>query len=115
VQAEARWSLTNAKALLKVIRDTPKEGLNPGDYSVEALSAALEAGQSGPALDATATAAALLLAHDYANGRIDDKASFDWHIAPPMSEAAIDAGLTRAIAGKQVDTWLTSLPPANEP
>jgi murein L,D-transpeptidase YcbB/YkuD len=114
VQAEARWSLTNAKALLKVIRDTPREGLNPGDYSVEALNAAVEAGQSGPALDATATTAALLLAHDYANGRIDDKASFDWHIAPPMSEAAIGAGLTRAIADKQVDTWLTSLLPAND-
>jgi murein L,D-transpeptidase YcbB/YkuD len=113
-QIKARWSMTNAKALLVVIRDTPKEGLNPNDYSVEVLNAAVETGQAGAGLDNMATAAALRLAHDFADGRIDDKASFDWHIAPPMSQAAIEAGLTKAIADKKVDTWLISLLPTHD-
>jgi len=113
-QTEARWSLANAKALLEVVREASKEGLDPRDYSVEALSAAVDANQTGPTLDATATEAALRLAHDYADGRIDDKASFDWHIAPPMTQAAIEADLAKAIADGKVGAWLTSLLPTND-
>jgi murein L,D-transpeptidase YcbB/YkuD len=113
-QAESRWSLANAKALLEIIRATPKEGLSPADYSVDALSAAVETGQTGEILDNMATTAALRLAHDFADGRIDDKASFDWHIAPPMSQAAIEAGLASAINDKKVDKWLIGLLPSND-
>jgi murein L,D-transpeptidase YcbB/YkuD len=114
VPAEARWSMANAKALLAVIEDSRKEGLNPENYAAADLRAAIDAGQKGAALDALATRSALLVAHDYADGRIDDKASFDWHIPAPMDAAAIDAGLTKALAANDVGPWLRRLLPDND-
>ncbi|SDC02494.1 Murein L,D-transpeptidase YcbB/YkuD [Sphingomonas sp. YR710] len=109
-----RWSPASAQALLSVIDASRAEGLNPADYSADALRVAIASGQRGPVLDATADSAAMKIAHDYADGHIDDKASFDWHIAPSMDDAALNAGLAKALAENSVDLWLQSLLPDND-
>lgn len=96
-QAEGRWSVGQAKDLLDMVEASEEEGLYPADYNVEALRAAVNARQQGPGLDALATASALRLAHDYADGRIDDKERFDWHIAPPTDVNALATGLNDAL------------------
>jgi murein L,D-transpeptidase YcbB/YkuD len=113
-QAEGRWSKSNAKALLKVVEASAEEGLNPADYQVSALRTAIDADQKGPALDAVADASARRLAHDYADGRIDDKAAFDWHLPAPTDPNTIEAGLTQALDRNAVDTWLETLLPSND-
>lgn len=110
----ARWSLDNVRDLLAVIGDADKEGLNPSDYNADALRAGIDAGQTGAALDALATASALRVAHDYANGRIDDKAALDWHIAAPVDPNRIAADLTEALDQGRVGEWLRGLLPDND-
>lgn len=109
-----RWSLGSARDLLAVIEDSAEEGLNPSDYNADALRAAIEARRKGPALDALATASALRIAHDYANGRIDDKAALDWHIAPPADPNRIAAGLADALDRDRLGPWLRGLLPDND-
>ena len=113
-QAQGRWSADLAKELLGVIEKTDAEGLDPSDYNVDALRAAVNARQEGPGLDALANASALRLAHDFADGRVDDKARFDWHIAPPTNPDAIAAGLNDALDHGRIAKWLHGLLPDNE-
>ena len=110
---EGRWSVDDARDLLKAVEASAAEGLDPADYSVDALRSAVETKQKGDALDQLANGAALRLAHDYADGRIDDKAAFDWHIAPQMDLNALNAGLNKAVDDGKVDKWLKSLLPDN--
>ena len=110
---EGRWSVDDARDLLKAVEASAAEGLDPADYSVDALHSAVETKQKGDALDQLANSAALRLAHDYADGRIDDKAAFDWHIAPQMDTNALATGLNKAVDDGKVDKWLKSLLPDN--
>ena len=113
-EAEARWSISSANALLTAVEGAAEEGLNPGDYSVEALRSAISNGRQGPALDMLATAAALRLAHDYASGRIDDKAAFDWHLGNSADMNMLAAGLNDALDADRLSPWLKSLLPDSE-
>lgn len=113
-QAEGRWSLDAAVELLAVARESAEEGLNPADYNVEALRAAIEARRAGPALDALATASALRLAHDYADGRVDDKEAFDWHIDAPADPNMLASGLNDALDNRRLGKWLRGLLPDND-
>ncbi|MBO9375323.1 L,D-transpeptidase family protein [Sphingomonas histidinilytica] len=109
-----RWSIGNARDLISVIEESTEEGLNPADYNIDALHAAVAAKQKGPALDALATASALRIAHDYANGRIDDKAALGWYIDPPTDPNRIAAGLAEALDHGRLGSWLRGLLPDNE-
>jgi len=111
LRQEYRWSLSNAKKLLAVAEDSAAEGLNPADYQVDALRRAIATGEKGPELDMVASAAALSLAHDYANGRIEDKAALDWHFAPPVDANLLGTELDSALDQGRVDTWLRGLLP----
>lgn len=113
-QPEGRWRLPDARALLAEIDRSAEEGLNPADYGADQLRAAVDARQVGPTLDTLASASALRLAHDYADGRIDDKASFDWHIAPSTDPARLAAALDAALDNDGVDGWLRSLLPEHD-
>jgi len=113
-RVEARWSLANARALLAVAEESRQEGLDPAHYRTDALRAAIAAGQSGPALDALADAAALALAHDYADGRIDDKQALDWHFQPDTDPNRLNVALGEALASGRVENWLRGLLPDNE-
>jgi len=113
-QETARWSTSNTRALLAAIEASAKEGLNPADYSLDMLKSAVEAEQKGPALDTIADAAAMRLAHDYADGRIDDKEAFDWHLGKRADTNALASGLNDAIATDRLAEWLKSLLPDSE-
>lgn len=113
-QAEGQWSLSNARDLLAVIEASADEGLNPVDYNVDALRSAIDAKQKGPALDALATAAAFRIAHDYADGRIDDKEALDWHIDPPADPNRIASGLSDALDHDRIGKWMRALLPDND-
>ena len=113
-QVQERWSPANARALLAAVEESSQEGLDPAYYQADALRAAVSAGRTGPELDALANAAALSLAHDYADGRIDDKKSLDWHFHPPIDSNQLSLALDGALAAGRVDVWLRSLLPDNE-
>lgn len=110
-QQMGRWSLSDARALLAAIDESAAEGLNPAEYRAQALRSAIAARQTGPELDALARTAALGLAHDYANGRIADKAAFDWHFAPSVDVNQLSIGLDAALDTGRVDQWLRGLLP----
>jgi murein L,D-transpeptidase YcbB/YkuD len=112
--ADARWSKSDIKDLLKIIDASADEGLDPTAYAVAPLRQAAEDGRSGPGIDALAHGVALALANDFANGAIEDKARFDWKMPAPMSAAEISTGLDSALAEHRVDKWLTSLLPTDE-
>ncbi|KQX26219.1 MULTISPECIES: L,D-transpeptidase family protein [unclassified Sphingomonas] len=113
-QVQGQWSLASARDLLAVIEESAGEGLNPADYNPDALRAAIEAKRGGPALDALATASALRIAHDYADGRVDDKAALDWHIDAPADLNLIAAGLAEALDQGRLGKWLRGLLPDND-
>jgi len=113
-QQQGRWSIDGARQLIEMIEDAAKDGLNPADYHPEALRAAITSNSTGAPLDAAATASALGLAHDFAYGRIDDKAAFDWHFAPQADASLLAADLENAVASGQVASWLRTLLPDNE-
>ncbi|MES2497551.1 MAG: L,D-transpeptidase family protein [Pseudomonadota bacterium] len=112
-QEEGTWSIGKARDLLAVIEESADEGLNPADYNVDGLRAAIEAKRKGPTLDALATAAALRIAHDYADGRIEDKEALDWHIEASADTNRIAAGLTEALERDRLGQWLRGLLPDN--
>lgn len=112
-QAESRWSLSNARALLDVIDEATAEGLDPADYAADALRAAIEMGRTGPELEGLANASALKLAGDYANGRIGDRESLDWYIAPPTDPNRLTAELGEALDRDRLAAWLRGLLPDN--
>ncbi|WP_340317021.1 L,D-transpeptidase family protein [Rhizorhabdus argentea] len=114
VQQQGRWSIDTASQLIAVVEDAAKEGLDPADYRLDALRAAIASNSTGAALDAAATASALSLAHDFAYGRIDDKAAFDWYIAPQTDASLLAANLDNAVASGRVADWLRALLPDNE-
>lgn len=113
-QAEGRWSVNQVQDLIDIVEKADAEGLNPADYNVEALRAAVNARQHGPALDALANASALRLAHDFADGRIDDKAQFDWHIDPSIRPNQLAGELNDALDRDKLGAWLRGLLPDNE-
>ncbi len=61
-----------------------------------------------------ANAAALRLAHDYADGRIDDKDSYDWHLGKPADTNKLAAGLNDALDSDHLAKWLRNLLPDSE-
>ena len=113
-QASDRWSISDVRKLISVIEESRAEGLNPTDYRIDALRMAVDADQTGPALDNMANAAALSLANDYANGRVRDKAAQDWHIAPQADQATIASGLQEALDKGKLTKWLHDLLPDND-
>ena len=112
-QSQARWSLSNAMALLDLIDKAAGEGLDPGDYGAHALRVAIESGRTGVELDGLANASALDLAGDYANGRVGDRESLDWYIAAPADPARLAAGLAEALDRDRLGAWRHGLLPDN--
>lgn len=113
VQPSAHWSNEDVSALLDLVEQSAQEGLNPGDYQLAALRAAAKSGRTGPETDQLATSAALSLAHDYANGRVDDKSSLDWHMSTPTDLNTLSASLDEAVDEGRLAQWMRGLLPDN--
>jgi len=111
---EGRWSQSNAHALIEAIALSAEEGLEPSDYDLAALRAAVEKGAQDAEFDRLADRAALRLARDYAVGRVTDREAFDWHIPNAIDEAGLAKKLDEALQRGEVGSWLAGLLPTSE-
>ena len=112
-QQESRWSIDDARGLVGMIEESAQEGLDPADYRLGELRSAVGSGKTGASLDALATEAALSLAHDYADGRLDNKEALDWHMSQPADTNSLMRGLHEALASDDLRSWLRGLLPSN--
>lgn len=110
---EGRWSMDNARMLVSLIEESALEGLEPSNYRLAELKSAVDSGRNGDALDMLATSAALTLAHDYADGRIEDKQAFDWHITTPADPNLLQRNLDDALSQGRLRAWMQGLLPDN--
>jgi murein L,D-transpeptidase YcbB/YkuD len=109
----SRWSAAAAGQLVDAIEASQAEGLNPANYRLAALRQAA-AGGEGPALDALATASALMLAHDYYFGRVTDRADMQWMIQRSSDEEAqLPARLDAAIGAGKIGEFYEALLPSD--
>ncbi len=77
-----KWSKADADALLSLIEGIGSEGLLPADYQMQALAAAIAAGE-GDALDEQATRSFSWLIEDLRDGRTPMEARKQWFVVDP--------------------------------
>ena len=107
------WSPTALRQLLHVVESSREEGLHPADYRRDTLATLVREAAHGRAVDALAEGAARSLAHDYAGGRVARRKRVDWHVAPPVALATLDADLDAAVRSDRVDAYLHALLPSD--
>jgi L,D-transpeptidase YcbB len=108
----AHWSKHALSDLLAAVDASRDEGLRPLDYRRDEVATAVDEGRTGPDIDALATDAARHLAHDYADGRVADRARFDWHIDhSPAALVTLDADLAQAVEEERLRPYLDGLLP----
>lgn len=77
-----KWSRADADALLSLIEGIGSEGLDSADYQMQALAAAIAAGE-GDALDQQATRSFSWLIEDLRDGRTPMEARKQWFVVDP--------------------------------
>ncbi len=77
-----KWSRADADALLSLIEGIGSEGLDSSDYQMQALAAAIAAGE-GDALDQQATRSFSWLIEDLRDGRTPMEARKQWFVVDP--------------------------------
>lgn len=109
------WDKGDLKALLAAVEASRDEGLRPADYARDRLAAFVADGSTGADVDAVAEGAARALAHDYADGRVGDRARFDWHIDhSPAALATLEDDLDAAVEDHRLAAYLQGLLPQDE-
>ena len=109
------WTAAQLRDLASAVGGAGREGLRPADYDEAALSDAIAAGSSGPAVDALATRAAAALAHDYAAGRVRNRHRFHWHIDYAGPDAATLAKeIVAARQAGRLGAWFEALLPTSD-
>jgi murein L,D-transpeptidase YcbB/YkuD len=105
------WDRAAARELLDYGRGVGQEGLDPADYRLTELTAALD----GPAaaLDAAATRSFALLARDLADGHVAPAARGDAHYPyPTLAPRDVERSMELALATRTVAASLSGLLPA---
>lgn len=98
VRPVARWTPATAAALLRYGETVGRHGLDPGDYALEALRAAVAGGDAG-AIDRAGTVSFALIARDLANGRVRPPARrLAFYDAASLSPGAVLAMMDDALA-----------------
>src|ERR1044072_4807364 len=107
------WRRDTAQELLSYIEQVGQEGLDPADYGVERLRAAI-AGNNEGALSAVATPIFLRLVSDLSGGSVRGRSRVDWHMTDPTLDAAGQQRLlAQVIRGGGVGAALDSLLPTH--
>ena len=109
----ASWSVANAKALVKFAKGVGVEGLDPKDYDLPALEAAIAAGQ-GEALNEKASRTFQWLVEDLRDGRtpMDDRKQ--WFVVDPDPDRMpTQKLLDEAVATGKIAATLSKLNPVN--
>lgn len=105
------WPLDRANALLGVIQGIEAEGLNPADYQLEALRAAIAAG-AGAALDSQASRSFAWLAEDLRDGRTRMDSRVQWFVVDTDVEAMPTSALmAQALTSGDVAGVIAGLAP----
>ena len=105
----ADWSRKDAAKLLRYIEGIGSEGLDPADYNVSALRAAIDSEDEG--LSRIATSTFLKVASDLKFGHVRDSGRIDWHVKDDSWNVYDQqALLDRAVKGDVAETFESLLP-----
>jgi murein L,D-transpeptidase YcbB/YkuD len=105
----ADWSRKDAAKLLRYVEGIGSEGLDPADYNVSALRAAIDSEDEG--LSRIATATFLKVASDLKFGHVRDSGRIDWHVKDDSWNVYDQqALLDRAVKGDVAETFESLLP-----
>src|SRR5688500_162352 len=108
-----QWPVAHARKLLTVIESIGAEGLDPADYKLAALRAAIDAGP-GRELDAAASQAFTWLVEDLRDGRTPMEARKQWFVVDPDPDLLPTGRLmTEALATGDVAAALISVLPTH--
>jgi murein L,D-transpeptidase YcbB/YkuD len=108
-----QWPVAHARKLLTVIESIGAEGLDPADYKLAALRAAIEAGP-GPQLNEVASQAFTWLVEDLRDGRTPMEARKQWFVVDPDPDLLPTGRLmTEALATGDVAAALISVLPTH--
>jgi L,D-transpeptidase YcbB len=108
-----QWPAAHARSLLAAAEGIAAEGLDPADYRVAELAAAIERGP-GPQLDALASQVFTWLVEDLRDGRTPMEARRQWFVVDPDPDLLPTGKLmTEALATGDVAGVLVSLQPTN--
>lgn len=104
----AAWTLAQARELVSFAEGIGAEGLDPRDYKLAELKAAIAGGQ-GPALDMAASLTFQYLTEDLRDGRTPMEARRQWFVVDPdpdrmptqalLDKAVSDSGVAQTLAG----------------
>ncbi len=109
----ATWSAAQARELVSFAERIGAEGLDPKDYKLAELKAAI-AGGAGEALNAAASLTFQYLAEDLRDGRTPMEARRQWFVVDPDPDRMPTQGLLdRAVGGEGAAKVLASLNPVN--
>ena len=107
------WSLANAVALVAVAEKIGSEGLDPADYRLDELRAAVATGE-GEALNAAASRTFAWLVEDMRDGRTPMDSRKQWFVMDPDADRYPTAGLmTRAVQTGDIAGTLQSVAPVH--
>ena len=107
------WSRETAAELLRYVEGVGAEGLDPADYSLDRLRAAIAAGDEA-AITPVASQAFLKLAADLSGGSVRGRGRVDWHMADSgLDEAGRQRLLAQVTRGGAVGATLDSLLPTH--
>lgn len=105
------WSLANATALVAVAEKIGAEGLDPADYRLDELRAAIAAGE-GEVLSAAASRTFAWLIEDMRDGRTPMDSRKQWFVMDPDADRYPTAGLmTKALQSGDIAGTLQSVAP----
>jgi murein L,D-transpeptidase YcbB/YkuD len=105
------WAEIDARALYILLTGIGAEGLDPADYDLPGLQAAIDAGE-GPALDEKASQLFRWLVEDLRDGRTPMEARKQWFVVDPDRDRFPTAGLmAEALASHDVAGVVEKLTP----
>ncbi len=106
-----RWNVADAQALAGVIAGIGTEGLDPKDYQLAELKAALSGG-AGDALDQAASRSFAWLVEDLRDGRTPMEARRQWFVVDPDPDRYRTADvMAQALSSHSIATSLAALNP----
>jgi len=107
------WTQDDAKALLSLLEGIGSEGLDPQDYKLPELSAAIAAGE-GPELDRAASRSFAWLIEDLRDGRTPMEARRQWFVVDPDPDVMPTARvMSEALAKHDIAGVVDKLAPVN--
>ncbi|WP_300973111.1 L,D-transpeptidase family protein [Sphingomonas sp. LHG3406-1] len=107
------WQQAQVAELLAYVRQVGREGLDPRDYDLPLLEAAMKGGDP-VAMSAVATTTFNKVATDLALGHVRGSSRVQWYVRDPdLPEGALRTHLDQAIGGVGIATVLNGLLPTH--